>query len=180
MAISAVHPDRVLATVLVSATGPYDDEAFMTEEDIEEHRELRAVGAAAMVDGYEAAARRMLADPGSSLSDWFAEFPEAERRWATTPPGRDRLVAEIREALRQGGRGWLRETEVRGRPWSFDPAVIRTPVRAFHGGEDAWECLSNIERVLAKVHDGSLHVYEGGNHLSPLLDQVTVLSAARP
>ena len=65
-------------------------------------------------------------------------------------------------------------------PWSFDLGLVRTPVRAFHGRDDAWERLANIERVLGAVHDPSLHVYEGGDHLSPLLDQVRVLSAARP
>jgi pimeloyl-ACP methyl ester carboxylesterase len=179
MAFSAVHPERVLATVLVSATGPYDDETFMTEEDIDEYRRLRSVGAAAMVDEYEAAARRMRADPAAGFAEWLADFPDEERRWAATAPGRDRLVTEIREALRQGGRGWLRETEVRSLPWTFELSGIRTPVRAFHGRDDAWERLENIERVLAAVPDPSLHVYEGGNHLSPLLDQVAVLSATR-
>jgi pimeloyl-ACP methyl ester carboxylesterase len=177
-AISAVHPERLLRTVLGNGSGPYDDEAFMPEEDIKEHRRLRALGAEALVAEYEEDAQRIVADVGALVDRWFADFPDDERRWIMTPPARTVIVADFREALRQGGRGWLRETEVRAMPWSFDPADIVVPVRAFHGERDAWELLANTRRVIDRIPGATLTVYPGGDHLAALIRPGDLLAAA--
>lgn len=177
-AISATHPERVTRTVLSSASGPYDDESYMPAEDVQEFRRLRELGAEGMVAEYDYHRREALVDVAAFVALWFADFPEAERTWITTPPAGPAIVADFTEALRQGSRGWLRETEVRAMPWSFDPATIQTPVRAFHGDHDAWEFVSNIRRVMDRIPDGILTVYPGGNHLSPLLHPEDLIAAA--
>jgi pimeloyl-ACP methyl ester carboxylesterase len=177
-AFAASVADRVTRLVPISASGPYDDEAFMHDEDIEEQRELRDRGAAAMLPDYEAARARILADVPAEMARWFGDFPGDEGRWATQGPGRAMLADDMLEALRQGARGWLRETEVRARPWSFDPATIGCPVRAFHGDRDSLERLANVERILAVIPDARLTVLEGGDHLAPLLHPAWLLAAA--
>ena len=177
-AFAAMYPARATRLVPSSASGPYDDPAFMHPEDIEEQADLRDRGAEAMLVDYEAARSRILADVDAEMARWFGGFPGDEGAWATSGPGRALLADDIREALRQGARGWLRETEVRARPWSFDPGAIRCPVRAFHGELDSLETLANLQRVLALIPDARVTVFEGGDHLAPLLSPERLLAAA--
>jgi pimeloyl-ACP methyl ester carboxylesterase len=102
--------------------------------------------------------------------------PESE--WVTEGPGKAVLHADMAAALGAGARGWLRETEVRALPWSFDPSEIRCPVRAFHGDRDSLERLDNLERILARIPDASVTVDPGGDHISPLLHPERLLAAA--
>lgn len=177
IAISALHPERVVRTVLSSASGPYDDETFMTDEDIDGMRRLRDGGPASLLEEYEDERRKFLEDMTGSLARWFEDFPEVERAWISTPPAAPAVVADFTEALRQGARGWLRESEVRSLPWSFDPGTITCPVRAFHGDRDTWELISNIRRTLEWIPRGHLTVYPGGDHLAPLLHPDDLLRA---
>jgi pimeloyl-ACP methyl ester carboxylesterase len=178
LALAATHPDRVTRVVLSSGAGPYDDETFMSEEDIEEYRQLRMEGAASLIDDYADARDRMLADTAGRLAAWTEGFPENERTWATTGPGADILVADTQEALRQGHRGWLRETEVRSLAWSFDLASLAVPVHAIHGERDGWELLANTRRMIARIPTATLTVIPGGDHFAPLLDPASILAAA--
>ena len=176
-AISATHPERVARTVLVAASGPYDDETYMTEEDIDTQRRLQTAGAVTLLAEYEDERRAFLEDMTGKLAEWFADFPDVERAWVGAPPANHAIIADFREALRQGAGGWLRETEVRSMPWSFDPAAISGPVRAFHGGRDTWELVSNIRRILDRVPDADLKIYAGGDHLAPLMHPHDLLAA---
>ena len=177
-ALAATHPERVERAVLCCASGPYDDEAYMPAEDIEDLRRLRALGADGVLAEYEELRRGVLADVASFVAGWFAEFPASERDWITSPPAAPAIVVDYTEALRQGARGWLRETEVRAMPWTFDPATITSPVAAFHGGQDEWELVANIRRVVDRIPGATLTVYAEGNHLRPLMHPDVLLAAA--
>ena len=179
LAISATHPEHVRATVLVAASGPYDDEAYMHEGDIEHRRRLLELGRDALVEEYEAERAGFLADPLGSLRTWFADLPAAELNWFTEPPCVEVALADITEALTQGARGWLRETQVRVLPWTFDVATLIAPVRAFHGDRDSFEKLSNLQRTLAPIRDHAITVYAGGDHLSPWLHADDFMRATR-
>jgi pimeloyl-ACP methyl ester carboxylesterase len=93
-------------------------------------------------------------------------------------PGRAVFHADMQAALATGARGWLRETEVRALPWSFDPSAIPCPVRAFHGDRDSLERLDNLQRILDRIPDASVTVYEGGDHVAPLMHPERLLAAA--
>jgi pimeloyl-ACP methyl ester carboxylesterase len=179
-AFAATYPDRVVRLVPTSASGPYDEaaEPHMHAEDIDEMRAVRTRGAEAMLPEYEAARARMLDDIDAEMGRWFDDFPAPEREWAASGPGRAILHADMAAALAAGARGWLRETEVRALPWSFDPSAIRCPVRAFHGDRDSSERLDNLERILARIPDASVTVYAGGDHAAPLIHPDRLLAAA--
>jgi len=179
-AFAATYPDRVIGLVPTSASGPYDEasEPWMHDDDIEEMRDLRTSGADAMLAGYEGARARMLEDIDAELARWFEDFPASERAWATTGFGQAVFRADMQAALAAGARGWLRGTEVRALPWSFDPSAIRCPVHAFHGDRDSLERLDNLERVLARIPGASVTVYPGGDHIAPLMHPEALLEAA--
>lgn len=181
-AFAATHPDRVISLVPVAASGPYDEssEPYMRDEDIQEMHDVRTRGAEAMLPGYEADRARMLEDIDAELAAWLADYPAPEREWATHGPGKAIFHADMAAAVSAGAaaRGWLRESEVRALPWSFDLSAIRCPVRAFHGDDDSSQPLDNLERILARVPDAAVTVYRGGGHIAPLLYPDRLLAAA--
>lgn len=177
LAISAGHPERVDRTILVSASGEYDDDRYMHPADVAHFKQLREQGPEPLVPEYEAFRKSLLADVEGTIARLFAAFPEAERTWISSPPAKAPAAADFLESLAQGSAGHLRETEVRALPWSFNVASIRTPVRAFHGDADSLERLSNIQRIIDAVPDGALTVYPGGDHLSPWLHPEDFLRA---
>ena len=179
-AFAATYPDRVVRLVPVSASGPYDAgaEPYMHEGDIEGMHDLRTRGADALLEEYETGRAQMLEDIDAEMASWFGDFPTPESDWVTNGPGKAILHADMAAALGAGARGWLRETEVRALPWSFDPSAIRCSVRAFHGDSDTFERLDNLERILALIPDASVMVYPGGDHISPLLHPERLLDAA--
>lgn len=102
----------------------------------------------------------------------------------TAPDGRFRdprvsaaFAMDARESVRHGVRGWLRESLVRIRPWSFDLGSIHAPVRAFHGELDTYEPLANAQRVVDQLPDARLRVYPGVNHLGPVMHPDDLLGA---
>jgi pimeloyl-ACP methyl ester carboxylesterase len=113
LALTAIHPERVERTVLCSASGPYDDERYMSLEDVEGRRQFIENGAESMLGDYATEREEFLVNPESKVAEWFAAFPEDERAWITRPPAGPLVVADYVEAMRQGPRGWLREAEVR-------------------------------------------------------------------
>lgn len=179
-AFAATYPDRVIGLVPTCASGPYDEdsERWMHDEDIDEMRDVRTRGADAMLADYQGARARMLQDIDAEMARWFEDFPAPERTWATSGPGRTFFHADMEAALAAGARGWLRETEVRALPWSFDPSAIRCPVRAFHGERDSLERLDNLQRILDRIPDASVTVYPGGDHIAPLMHPERLLAAA--
>ena len=178
-AFAATYPDRVVRLVPTSASGPYDEaSAVHARRDIEEMHEVRTRGAEAMLQGYESDRARMLEDIDAEMASWFGDYPAPESDWVIKGPGRAILQADMAAALAVSARGYLRETEVRALPWSFDPSAIRCPVRAFHGDRDSLERLDNLERILARIPDASVTVYPGGDHISPLLHPERLLAAA--
>ncbi len=179
-AFAATYPERVVRLVPISASGPYDEasDPYLDDDDIEEMHDLRTRGAEAMLPGFEANRARMLEDVDAELAGWLADYPAPEREWATNGPGKAILHVEVAAALATGARGWLRETEVRALPWSFDPSSIRCPVRAFHGDRDSSERMDNVKRILAQIPDASVTVYPGGGHIAPLLHPEQLILAA--
>lgn len=179
-AFAATYPDRVVRLVPTAASGPYDAaaEPYMHQGDLEGMHDVRTRDPEALLEEYEAERARMLEDIDAEMASWFGDFPQPERDWVTKGPGKTILHADMAEAVKSGARGWLRESEVRALPWSFDPSTIRCPVRAFHGDRDSFERLDNLERILALMPDASVTVYPGGDHVSPLLQPERLLAAA--
>ena len=76
-------------------------------------------------------------DPERALERAFAKGPAADRRVLDDPALREMLIASRREAYRQGPTRVLEDALLYLRPWAFDPAEVRAPVRLWHGEDDA-------------------------------------------
>jgi pimeloyl-ACP methyl ester carboxylesterase len=180
LALAAGHPDRVGSVVLASLAGPQDDDAFlegMEPDQLDEIRLLRAGRIDEVAESYTGIDTPFLVDPVAELTSWFATFSEEERKWFRDPRVSAAFAADARESVRQGVRGWLRESLVRILPWSFDLGSIHAPVRAFHGELDTYEPLANAQRVIDQLPDARLRVYPGVNHLGPMMHPEDLLGA---
>jgi pimeloyl-ACP methyl ester carboxylesterase len=95
-------------------------------------------------------ARMFRRDPERALERAFAKAPASDRRVLEEPALRESLIASRREAYRQGPTRVLEDALLYLRPWDFDPAAVRTPVRLWHGEDDA-TLAPAMGRYLAEV-----------------------------
>jgi pimeloyl-ACP methyl ester carboxylesterase len=92
-------------------------------------------------------------------------LPEADRQAMTGPGLRERMMAAASEAFRQGVRGAIHEARICARPWGFDPAAIKPPVRLWHGDQDANAPVAMAWYLAERIPGSSLTVYPGEGHL---------------
>ncbi|HEY5113536.1 MAG TPA: alpha/beta hydrolase [Coriobacteriia bacterium] len=181
LALAATYPERVQRVALASMAGPQDDDRSvegMEQDQLDEVRLLRAGRLEEVAPSYDDGVATFLGDAVAELTLWFESFPREEREWFREPRVTAAFAADVREAVRQGSEGWLRESLVRILPWSFDLQSIHAPVRAFHGELDTWGPLANAEGVLAALPNAALRVYPGANHLGPRMHPEDLLGAA--
>jgi pimeloyl-ACP methyl ester carboxylesterase len=131
-------PERLRAVAIVAGVGPLDTAAA-----------LRAMSP--VVRPFFILARRapaLLPIVGAPLAGLIRAWPAwalALIRTRSSPPDRAVLSAPeaatilgrgLAEAFRQGATGTIRELRLLVRPWGFEPAEIRVPVRLWHGEAD--------------------------------------------
>jgi pimeloyl-ACP methyl ester carboxylesterase len=168
LACAVLRPDQVQFVILTSAGGRIGGERGLDglPEDVAEgwRRAWRDPGGARV--RLEAAAAGLRADPLGSLRKMTSTWPADEREWLES---NGRALAEDMEmATRQGAAGWWLDGQAFGRPWSFDVAEVRTPVRIFHGDSDSLASLPVLRRSLAgAARVTEERIYPGGNHFAP-------------
>lgn len=86
------------------------------------------------------------------------------------------LFAAMGEAFRQGVVGYAHDITVQGRAWSFDPAVITTPVIVVHGGLDRLVPLDHSRHTAELIAGADLRVLADRGHLS-LTEELPALAA---
>jgi pimeloyl-ACP methyl ester carboxylesterase len=77
---------------------------------------------------------RLDVDPASLLSEF--ELSEADRAVLAQEVVQQRMQISFREAMAQGIGGWVDDDLACVRPWGFDLAEIRIPVRVRYGATD--------------------------------------------
>jgi pimeloyl-ACP methyl ester carboxylesterase len=180
LTLAASHPGRVGEVVLASMAGPQDDDTYlegMEPDQLAEIRLLQAGRIEEVAESYAGVDEPFLTDPVAELTSWFAGFSLGEREWFRDPRVSSAFAADVRESVRQGVQGWLRESLVQVLPWSFDLGSVRAPVRAFHGDLDTYEPIANAYRVIGQLPDAVLQVYPGLNHLGPIMHAEDLLKA---
>jgi pimeloyl-ACP methyl ester carboxylesterase len=79
------------------------------------------------------------------------------------------LEAMFVDDLTTGGRrqfnAFVNDLVLVGRPWGFNVADVRVPVRWWHGDADPFVSLEQAQRTVALLPDVELHVRHGESHL---------------
>jgi pimeloyl-ACP methyl ester carboxylesterase len=118
--------------------------------------------------------------PAMALEVLTVAEPPADAAVLRRPEVKQRLIASLREAFRQGGRGAALELELLGRPWGFDLEQITLPVLLWHGREDRTVPVGQGEYVAARLPDCRTVFPPGEGHFSlPVLHAESILKALR-
>ncbi len=104
------------------------------------------------------------------------DLPEKDRQVLTDPDIQEIFFTTIREGLRQGASGALRDFILHARPWGFEPASIQQPVSIWHGSSDSVVPVHHSHHLAQALPHVRLHIIpkEGHyslpvNHASPIL-----------
>jgi pimeloyl-ACP methyl ester carboxylesterase len=167
--------DRLTRAAIVSGIGPLDEQALP--------RSYRA--GFALIRRLPAALRPALGlgrlglrhAPGCLLAGVAMALPEADRALLRRARVRALLLADAREALRQGTRGWLQELSLLSRPWDVRLGEIRMPVRLWHGEADAQVPVALARGVAASLPVCRASFLPGAGHLWVLDHPEEVLAA---
>jgi pimeloyl-ACP methyl ester carboxylesterase len=125
-----------------------------------------------------ATARSVARRPGHVLERGVATAVDKE--YLGRPEVRKLLGESLSEAFRKGSRGPAWEMGLYARPWGFRLEEIRTPVRLWHGDEDANAPIA-MGRYLAKsIPDCQASFFPGEGHLHFIDRLPEILSAVSP
>jgi pimeloyl-ACP methyl ester carboxylesterase len=173
-ALAVAHglPDRVIAAGSIAGAGPID-----TREARQSLRHAHAANRLIFAIARTAPgllwplfarhASTMRRHPATVVdADARAKgLPQADRQAMTDPRLRDQIIRTASEAFRQGLRGIVHEARILAKPWGFDPADIKIPVRLWHGEEDANAPAEMARHLAARIPGSDLRLYKGEGHL---------------
>jgi pimeloyl-ACP methyl ester carboxylesterase len=181
LACGAALGDRVKAVGLLATVGPPETPRFRD-----------GLGKTALVSmtlaprwrslavAYWSVARLMVTRaPGLFMHQLEAELSPTDRALLSDPEVRRLALTTSRECLRPGVQGVVDEFLIQARPWGFQLAEVRPPVRLWHGETDRLAPLWHSEHVAQSVPDGELTVLPGQGHFSiPALPEIYARLAA--
>jgi pimeloyl-ACP methyl ester carboxylesterase len=105
------------------------------------------------------------------------EFPEPDERLYEDPTIAPLLAAARAEAFRQGVSGYAQDVFLQGRPWTFDPGAIATPMHVVHGELDTIVPLAHSQHTSELVRGSTLRVLRGHGHFTILGELPAIASA---
>jgi pimeloyl-ACP methyl ester carboxylesterase len=114
-------------------------------------------------------ARASARDPEAFVVADLAKAPACDRAVLDDPSLRRMLIDSQREAYRQGAIGVSTDALLYLRPWGFDPADLRTPVRLWHGDEDGTVAARMGRRLAAALSDCEATFVPGEGHMLCLI-----------
>ena len=169
LAMSAGHPDRVEAASVVIGAAPLEEEdiALLTALNAEGFRRSRSGGWQALYELLNEQRSALLEDPLAGFRAVMEGAPAADRAVMAEPAWQETMVASLREALRPGAQGWTDDAMVLFGAWDFPPESVNLHVTWWHGRHDANSPLPAVERVVARMPDVDLRVWEHAGHLEP-------------
>jgi len=160
LACAALLPDRVIATVSVSAPAPFDADGLDWFAGWSPG--IAAENRAATAGRDALAAHWAQADD----EDWHAFFTEADiaalgERWSW-------LAGVAGKAIEQGTEGYAEDTLAGVRPWGFTPAAISAPVLLMHGADDKMVPSTHGHWLASRCPAAQLRVIPAAGHITVL------------
>jgi pimeloyl-ACP methyl ester carboxylesterase len=161
-------PDLVSSAALVSAPAPI---AGVGKTDYAERLHRTAARAAGRAPWMIRLAlwhwgRPQRRDAEVSFDRSIADMCRADREVLADAAVRQQMIDNSAELYRQGGRGMYEEAIILVRPWGFDPAEIKVPVKIFHGETDETVPPAMARHMARIVPDAVATFYpDEGHHL---------------
>jgi pimeloyl-ACP methyl ester carboxylesterase len=94
-------------------------------------------------------------------------------------PGRIAINQQImREVMKQGSKGPVRDMRLYVREWDFDPAEIQIPLILFHGERDKNYPLALVKRVANTLPCTQLITYPEDGHVSTYINHFDEIAKA--
>ena len=171
LAFSALYPQRVRAVTVLAGAAPVSDVEAKAETMIPVNVRGRQLARARDVEGLRALLEpirsAMLDDPLAGFRALMAEAPQADQNVMSDSQWQEAFSLATREALICGVDGWIDETLAVCGDWNdVDPDRVSPSVTWWHTTSDRNAPLSAAERLVARLPNGTLHVWPEGGHLT--------------
>ncbi len=159
LALAAAHPDRALRCLAVVSVAPFGEDglaedawlAGMTGGNVEEFQAARdgeAAIRAVCVRERAGLLARFASGNSNPLGDNY-EMDESDR--AQMARHYASMRAQTTESLAHGVDGWVDDDLAFVKPWGFDPASIRIPVRLSYGRADTLVPAAHGDWLAARI-----------------------------
>jgi pimeloyl-ACP methyl ester carboxylesterase len=166
LSLAAALPERVTRVGLVCSVGPILDHPEF-DDDFDHALKALLPVARANPGAAESLLRQVLqplgerfrADPDAYFDEWLLGWPDDQQ--PLYRKYRSRWMSAI-EATHRDTDGYADDI-LAGLQWTFDPATIRVPVRAWHGTDDRAAPVGLTRMVVDKA-GGTMVTYEGAGH----------------
>ena len=172
LAAAARLPERVTRAECNVGPAPYEAEGldYFAGMDPENVKELgwalagEETLAAELEREAQKALDRLEVDPAALLSEF--ELSEADRAVLAHEVVKQRMRTSFREAMAQGIGGWIDDDLACVRPWGFDLAEIRVPVRVRYGATDVLVPAAHGAWLAAHIPGAIVLVDKVSGHMS--------------
>lgn len=173
-------PERLTAVVLAGCPAPMDrPEALRGMRFLNRAGILLARRAPALLAaGCRLAGGAVRRHPGFFYECSSRDKPAADRRWLSRPDVRGDELATLREALRQGVAGYVRDVVLLAQPWDFRPGDIAVPVQLWHGDADTVVPAHHARQLAASIPAARLVACPGEGHMVMWNHLAEILEAA--
>lgn len=189
LAFAARHPDRVTACTVVDGAAPLTDDEVRAQVDFnvaadELARAGDRLGLRILLGEARAA---ILADPIAGFGEIMESAPEEDREIMADPTWQAGFGRGLGEALAPGVDGWVDEALALDGDWSdIDLDAVTTSVTWWHSDSDRNCPISSAQRLVGRLPNARLVVWEGGGHLTAyrrepqILDELLGRAGSRP
>jgi pimeloyl-ACP methyl ester carboxylesterase len=183
LAAAARLPERVTRAECNVGPAPYEAEGldYFNGMDPENVKELgwALAGEETLVPELEREAQKALdrldVDPAALLSEF--DLSEADRAVLAQEVVKQRMRISFHEAMAQGVGGWVDDDLACVRPWGFDLAEIRVPVRVRYGATDVLVPAAHGAWLAAYIPGAMVVVDEVSGHMSTPDERLELIRA---
>ena len=103
--------------------------------------------------------------PGFVYHRFNHSVPPPDRVWISSPSFEGGAIEDLREAMRNGPWGYVKDIELLSKPWGFAVEDIRAPVHLWHGEADAVIPLHHSKFLATRIPGAVLHQCRDEAHL---------------
>jgi len=173
----AIHcPDHVTAIALAASSAPVDEvpsEWHGLPEEVRKLTTLLRRGAPEAMDGIKA------------RCDWFAAgwqtifdsgMGSADDALLAEPGVLEPVIAEMREAARQGVDGYVEDWAADALPWGFSPSEVTQDVHVWWGDDDQTVGRDCAEYFAGAIPRSTLTILASEGHMFPIRHWAKVLA----